>query len=285
MFTAPGNKTLTAMNNLGNALQDEDRLADAEDLFRQSVELHRGTLGNEHPDTLRSINNLGTVLRLRGQLAGAESAFRELCEIRQRILGLEHPDTLSAMNNWGTVLLEQGKLLEAEEPLTKTLALRRKILGSKHADTLTSIVTLARLLQDQGKYADSAPLFEEAVEVASTVLPKGHIGIAWCGRMYGTCLVRLGRFDDAEAHLLQAHAQLHVMPRPQHRAIQQSLDALIALYEAWDKPEQAAKWRNTLAEWRASTQPVSQPLTQPSTMSLFPEPDADGQRSMKPGNP
>jgi hypothetical protein len=59
----------------------------------------------------------------------------------------------------------------------------------------------------------------------------------------GNCLTHLRRFEEAEAELLAAFALLE--PRVASGDAQAVLCAghLCSLYTAWDKPEQAAKYK------------------------------------------
>jgi non-specific serine/threonine protein kinase/serine/threonine-protein kinase len=49
------------MNNLANVYQYEGKYAQAEALFRQTLEIRRRVLGPEHPDTLGSMVNLAII--------------------------------------------------------------------------------------------------------------------------------------------------------------------------------------------------------------------------------
>jgi hypothetical protein len=53
----------------------------------------------------------------------------------------------------------------------------------------------------------------------------------------------LRRFDQAEPLLVSAHAILHSRPGPSASQLAESKTRLVALYEAWGKPEPAARAR------------------------------------------
>jgi hypothetical protein len=59
----------------------------------------------------------------------------------------------------------------------------------------------------------------------------------------GGCLARLGRFQEAEPLLLRGHEGLAAAAAraPYRRA---ALTRLVALYEAWGKPDLAARYRS-----------------------------------------
>ena len=59
--------TLLAVNNLAGLLQDQDRLAEAEPLYREAVKSSRESLGARHADTLDAVENLAILLDEKGR--------------------------------------------------------------------------------------------------------------------------------------------------------------------------------------------------------------------------
>ena len=79
---------------------------------------------------------------------------------------------------------------------------------------------------------------------------------------YGACLTRLGRYDEAETALLEAHQTLTAALGPAHRTTIKSVRHLMVLYEAWDAAEPDKGYAEKAAEWRAKL-----PTTQPANES------------------
>jgi len=48
--------------------------------------------------------------------------------------------------------------------------------------------------------------------------------------------------------LLEAHEILAAAAGAEHRQTQRAISSLVALYEAWDKPDEAAGWRAKLSD-------------------------------------
>ena len=65
-------------------------------LYKQTLELRKRVLGDEHPDTLRSMNNLARFYSKLGQHQEAMQLDKQTVEAQQRILGPAHPSTLSS---------------------------------------------------------------------------------------------------------------------------------------------------------------------------------------------
>jgi tetratricopeptide (TPR) repeat protein len=150
------------LHNLGTCSQFQGKYAEAEVLYRESLQLREKVLGPEHPDTLASINNLAGSLYQQRRFAEAEAIDRQTLQLKEKILGPEHPDTLMSMNNFANLLYQQGRFAEAEAIYRRTLQLKKKILGPEHPDTLMSTNNLALSLQQQGKYAEAEAIHQRA---------------------------------------------------------------------------------------------------------------------------
>ena len=82
--------TLASWSNLAAVYNNQGKYAQAEALYRQSLEINRRVLGPEHPGTLASMNNLAGVYNNQGKYAQAEALYSQTLEV----LGPEHPRTL-----------------------------------------------------------------------------------------------------------------------------------------------------------------------------------------------
>ncbi|WP_457824655.1 tetratricopeptide repeat protein, partial [Staphylococcus aureus] len=72
------------------------RLADAEDLALQTLDVRRTKLGATHRDTLTSMSILANVRKDQGRLDDTVALLSECAELRGSRLGPEHWDTISA---------------------------------------------------------------------------------------------------------------------------------------------------------------------------------------------
>ncbi|KAI1382616.1 uncharacterized protein F4822DRAFT_100890 [Hypoxylon trugodes] len=147
---------------------------EAEQMYRQTLELRERMLGREHPSTLASMNNLALVLDSQGKYKEAEQMHRQTLELRERILGREHPDTLGSMNNLAGVLRNQGKYEETKQIHRQTLELTERILGREHPDTLDSMNNLALVLDSQGKYEEAEQIHRQTLELRERMLGREH---------------------------------------------------------------------------------------------------------------
>jgi tetratricopeptide (TPR) repeat protein len=234
--------TLAGMNNAARWLGSQGRYDEAIPLMEKAVKLRTNMFGPDHQRTLISVDNLGHVLLTQGRAAEAEPYFRRAFDGFQRTLGPDNPDTLTAMQNLAEDLRKLNRLDEAERFERNAVAGRRRVLGDDNSFTLSSINYLGRILMDQNRLDAAEPVFREAVERAERTLGHDHqYTVGWRIGL-GTCLGKLGRFADAEAALLDCYRGATSTPENASR-VKPAVDALVALYESANRPDDATAWR------------------------------------------
>ncbi len=234
-------------NNLAALLMDmgPDRYAEAETAFREALRIMRASLGNDHPNVATTLMNMGVVLRRQGEHAKAESALREAADIQRRALGDLDPGLAVCLYNLGSALRAQGKLPEAETEFRAALEINRKTLPPEHPDLAFKLAGLGQTLMDQGRHAEAERLVRECLAIRVAALPPHHRHTAIARALLGGCLTELSRPDEAEPLLLESVADLTADPGAGAER-EATLRRLIALYESWNKPGEAARWREKL---------------------------------------
>jgi tetratricopeptide (TPR) repeat protein len=147
--------TLNSRNSLAAAYLSADRIAEAIQLFEQTLITQQRMLGPSHPETLTSQNNLASAYQDAGRDAEAIRLYELTLEIRERLLGVGHPSTLNSGGNLGAAYLSAGRVVEAIPLLEQTLRGREQVLGPHHPDTRTSRRNLAKAYRDTGRGADA----------------------------------------------------------------------------------------------------------------------------------
>jgi non-specific serine/threonine protein kinase/serine/threonine-protein kinase len=157
--------TLTSMNQLAWALQEQGHYLEAEKLDREVLDIRRRVLGPEHPSTLASMSHLAIDLDNVGRYPEAEELYRKTLDIQRRVMGGEHPGTLIAMNNLGWNLHAQGRYAEAEKLHRETLDIQGRVLGPEHMETLKTMNNVAWDLVAQGRYDEAEKLNGEVLDI------------------------------------------------------------------------------------------------------------------------
>jgi tetratricopeptide (TPR) repeat protein len=166
--------TLTAMNNLAEALNAQGHRQAARTLHERTLDARYRTFGHTHPDTVSSMNNLAESLCDDGDLRGARYLQERVLDILRRQRGDEHRDTLVTMNNLATTLRALGDLAKARALHEQTLEARRRVQGDEHPDTLSSMNNLARTLYDQGDLEGARALQEQVLAARRRVFGPEH---------------------------------------------------------------------------------------------------------------
>ena len=89
-------------------MQNLGRLSDAEDAFKQALDLRLANLGRLHKD--------------RGRYDEAEKHIRRAHEIRDKALGPRHPDTIGALSSLAEITAKRGELAAGLEMSRKVTA-------------------------------------------------------------------------------------------------------------------------------------------------------------------
>ena len=135
-----------------------------------------------------------------GRPADAEPLQRQALEQRRRILGENHPGTIASLHNYADLLRSLGRAAEGEPFARQAMEKFRSALGESHPSTLSAMNNYAGLLMALERYAEAEPICGELYEKARKAqLPGASAAI--CMGNYGHCLVRLGKFKEAEAPL------------------------------------------------------------------------------------
>jgi len=236
-------ETADTLNNLSLVVRDLGRLEEAEPLAIRSLEMWRSVGGDDSTAVAVGLNTIGRLLVARGKLDEAVEYYTESLELRKKLYGEEHPRIALATHNLGDTLRRAGRLEEAEAMLRESLDLHRKTLPQGHPNLAWPLTSLAKVLVDLGRAAEAEPLLREAVDLRRRDLPPGDWRTGASESGLGECLLAQQRYADAAPLLESAYDALEDEPAHTELAEETRRD-LVRLYEAWGKPEQAARYRN-----------------------------------------
>ncbi len=276
-----------ALSNLGDLLRKLKRPNEAIPIQREAFDVLRRSLPKDHPNIGVMLNNLAQSYQELDRYEEAEPLLEEALAITTRALGPEHSAVAVMTNNLGLVRQAQGKLSEAAEAFELAVDRLTRVCGRSHPNVALALYNLARVHAARGSFDEADPLVSEAYEIFERLQGAGHPRTLRCGLLYGRVLVGLGQMDagvallreldalaeeklahdpetrmaihyglgaallkaesyeEAEPYLLASHERL-----PAARADKRGevLSALVRLYEQWDRPVEAARWRAVASE-------------------------------------
>lgn len=195
------------------------------------------------------MDGLAQLYDRRGSYQQAEALFADAIPRARKSLGENHYRTLSMMNDLADTYAEEGKPAQAEALYSEVLPGQRRAVGETNYDTLWTAARVGRARLLQRKYAEADTALRDAMSGYRKAEPKRWERYA-CQSLAGSSLLAQKRFAEVEPLLIAGYEG---MQRLQERvAVKERLrftDAgswIVALYEAWGKPEKAAEWRGKL---------------------------------------
>ncbi len=231
---------LDSLARLHNAMKDREA---AIAYHRRALAIREAAFGADHILVAASLNNLGSTHWSNQDLELAQSFFERSAATFEANLGPDHVDVSRPLNNLAQMRQDSGDLAGAAVLFERVLEIRERSLGPEHSMLNRPLYNLGRVRMRQETPEAAEPLLRRALAVGRDHEPYRHPEIIWPRIYLGRCLTMLERFPEAEEVLLENLAEDGI----DRRSRQRSHEFLMALYEAWSKPQEAAVQRQALA--------------------------------------
>ena len=240
-----------SLQTLSLALVAQGKSVEAEIVIREALAIRRKLFGNEHLEVASALGTLSAVLAQQGRLAEAERVIREGLALRRKLLGNDRPSLAPPLFDLANAVYEQGRLSEAEGLFREALDLRTKYLAKEHPATAVAMSALATALRRQGKFAEAEPLYRDCLAIRERKVPDAWYTF-YTRAMLGFALLGQKKFAEAEPLLVsgfEGMKQRQADIRDRSKVFSETLEQLIRLCEATNRPDQAAQWKHKLAEF------------------------------------
>lgn len=122
-----------------------------------------------------------------------------------------------------------------------------KVYGPAHGATIDDSVKHLSLLMATGDLKKAEALGCRLDELLAEHTDENDRRRLVVSSMLGEAIAGQQRFEEAEPHLLKG-LELIDDPNAGERLRNEALQRVVNLYEAWDRPEQARKWRVKASE-------------------------------------
>lgn len=281
----PGKNKALSMANLATILQRKGSLDEAQQYHLDALNMFQAVLSGDHPLIATSSNNLALLYTERGMFELALPLARKALDMRKSLYGEQHPQVLTSLNNLASLLADLGNVVEAEELYHKSLELRKIQHGDESMPVAIGYNNLANLLRKNGRFDEAVSMFRLASGTARQALGADHPSVAIITGNLAGALRRQGSVDEAEQYygiafevlqrtlsddhpstarvriglgecytdrgrFEQAEEQIRLgfdVLRNKGSNLQVAHEAFIRLYDAWNRPDDAAAYRNLLA--------------------------------------
>jgi serine/threonine protein kinase len=237
--------TLITLRILGAEYWSVKRLDKSVPLFEDLLKREETTLGRQHPETQMNVGNLGVNYKDSGRLDEAIPLIEEAYHARVKFpnLGVFGAQLVDAY-------AKAGRSLEAAKVVQELLAEARKTAPKDSSQLSNALAQSALTLLQIKAFADAEPLLRECLAIRERTQPD-----VWntfnTRSMLGGALLGQKRYAEAEPLLVSGYDGMKqratTIPLAGRNRLTEALKRLVLLYESWDKPQEAARCRATLA--------------------------------------
>ncbi len=241
IYAGPNQPEATTLDGLAAVRSSLGAHDEAEQLVRESLSMRRRLFGDRHEDVATCLDDLSILLARRGKLDEAVPMAEEALSIRRDALGPDDIFVALSLDNTAFVYRLKGEFDRAASRSREALAMRERVLGADNRTIAATAAALAEALVEQGLLSDAEAAARRALAVARLHEKRPHV-LARRAALLGRVLFRRREFAAAEPALLEA---CELLP-PGARGRRAAIEAAIALYDAWEKPDDAAVWRAAL---------------------------------------
>jgi eukaryotic-like serine/threonine-protein kinase len=210
-----------------------------------ATEIHRRNEGPTSIDLATALVYLSRELARLTRFEEARLTLGQSLEIRSAVLPRFHPSLAQSGHDLGLLLLDMGRLQEAEAPVRDAIRIYTSAFGSDHEHVGNALLSLGLILDRLQRHAEACESFTSAHRIYTSRYQAGDRRLATAKRLLGACFIRLERFEEAERLLRDAHG-IYATESGAQDLLLTTIQHLVELYQAWQKPEQAAQWADQL---------------------------------------
>jgi eukaryotic-like serine/threonine-protein kinase len=199
-YGVPHPTVASTMRNLAAVLRDVGRFAEADTLYQEVIAMRRALFGDHHPDVATALNSHGLLLGRMGETDRAAVLIREMLAYHEGVHpGRDHPTLAVGYHNLAELLSGD----EAVESYLLAIAVSDRAFSSDHPNRAYPLRGLGARYLSHGDPVRAEPYLREALEIRRGALRPGHRLTAQVLVDLGGALRAQGRFQEAEALLLE----------------------------------------------------------------------------------
>jgi len=222
---------------------DQGKFDEAIKTLRERIDAIRRQKGNETPELGASLTGLGSFLIENGAFAEAEENLRAAETIYRKLYNAANMQIGDNLRLQAQAFLGLRQHADAEAMINATLEIYRAASGPQYVNYPTALMVQGMIYSQTGCTAEAEKLLREAVRIRAENVPETHFLRATANGALGEFLTTQARFPEAESFLLGSYESLKKSQAENSPRTRLALERLANLYDAWNKPEQAAPYR------------------------------------------
>ena len=232
---------------LALTLADQGKFDEAIKIVREKIAALRAKRETS-PELAANLTGLGSFLLENGQteeslenLRAAEGIYRKVYSAANLQLG----DNLRLQ---ALALFLKGEKTDAESRIDQTLQIYRASTSQQFINYATALMVQGMIYSQTGRIDEAEKLLREAVRIRTENMPETHFLRATASGALGEFLTMQSRFPEAEPPLLASFESLQKSQAANSPRTRRACQRLAALYGAWNKPDQALRYRAMLTQ-------------------------------------
>ncbi len=242
-FGEQSHQVVNSLNQVARVKLTQFSTSEAEYYFREALRIAQAMHPRDHPRLATLKNNLALCYYERAARVPEASAYaREALEIARRVYPPTNPELARIVANRADTLLTMGQLDEAERLARESLAIRRQAyppMSLPICDSLTLVASILALTDDTACLDEAELLIAEAIFNNYSSGATVFWFVPYLDSCQAECLIRRGRYAEAEPMLLQSYADMLRSRGEVDRRTQRVARRLALLYERIGRPDWA----------------------------------------------
>ena len=195
-----------ALNNLAVFYLDLERIAEAETLLVEAIEIRTALYGADHPYVAVLLQNLGDAERRAGNDPVSEQLLVRALSIYARSGRDFWREASIAQNNLALLLGATGREHESETVHLDAIQLSIKAGGERNTDPGVFTRDLATLYTHQGRFEEADDLYRRSISILRDGLGESSHQLSKTYRAYSTMLSAAGRSREAAEYRRRSDA-------------------------------------------------------------------------------
>jgi serine/threonine-protein kinase len=249
---------VAALRDLGRALAEGGRFAEAEPVFREVLATAERLYPADPLEVAVSVNNYALVEHDLGHYAMAEPLYRRAVELERRAGGADARDGVARANH-ALLLIDLGRYAEAVREYRAILAVREEVSPPEPTAVADILEYLAQAEEGAGRLADAEAAARRSLALREQYLPPDDRDISRSRNVLGAVLRDRGALDAAEPLLRRALADRQRLLGPDHAEVAGSLEDLGDLLVARGRYTEAEEAFTKASRILASSFPADHP--------------------------
>jgi serine/threonine-protein kinase len=231
---------------LALTLADQGKFDEAIKIVREKIVAIRARKQEASPELAANLTGLGSFLLENGQTDESLENLREAEGIYRKLYSGANLQLGDNLRLQALAFFSESKHSEAEARINETLKIYRAATSQQFINYATALMVQGMIYGQTGRIDEAEKLLREAVRIRSENMPETHFLHATANGALGEFLTAQKRFPEAEPFLLASHESLEKSQAANSPRTRRARQRLANLYDAWNKPEQAAPYRALL---------------------------------------